>query len=82
MYDANSRKDLADMYREQNKYLKELLPPEISKEQIQESIYGFYPNGFTQKEMGKVIKAIKEVYPTADGKLIAETVKENIHNGV
>ena len=39
MYDANSRKDLADMYREQNKYLKELLPPEISKEQIQESIY-------------------------------------------
>ena len=82
MYDANSRKDLADMYREQNKYLKELLPPEISKEQIQESIYGFYPNGFTQKEMGKVIKAIKEVYPTADGKLIAETVKENIHNGI
>ena len=82
MYDANSRKDLADMYREQNKYLKELLPPEISKEQIQESIYGFYPNGFTQKEMGKVIKAIKEIYPTADGKLIAETVKENIHNGV
>ena len=79
---ANSRKDLADMYREQNKYLKELLPPEISKEQIQESIYGFYPNGFTQKEMGKVIKAIKEVYPTADGKLIAETVKENIHNGI
>lgn len=82
MYDANSRKDLADMYREQNKYLKELLPPEISKEQIQESIYGFYPNGFTQKEMGKVIKAIKEVYPTADSKLIAETVKENIHNEV
>ena len=79
MYDANSRKDLADMYREQNKYLKKLLPPEISKEQIQETIYGLFPNGFIQKEMGKVIKAIKEVYPTADGKLIAETVKENIH---
>ena len=79
MYDANSRKDLADMYREQNKYLKELLPPEISKEQIQETIYGLFPNGFIQKEMGKVIKSIKEVYPTADGKLIAETVKENIH---
>lgn len=79
MYDANSRKDLADMYREQNKYLKELLPPEISKEQIQNTIYGLYPNGFIQKEMGKVIKSIKEVYPTADGKLIAETVRENIH---
>ena len=79
MYDANSRKELADMYREQNKYLKELLPPEISKEQIQESVYGLYPNGFTKKEMGKVIKAVKDIYPTADGKLIAETVKENIH---
>jgi uncharacterized protein YqeY len=79
MYDANSRKELADMYREQNKYLKELLPPEISKEQIQESVYGLYPNGFTKKEMGKVIKALKDIYPTADGKVIAETVKENIH---
>lgn len=79
MYEANSRQELADMYKEQNKYLKELLPPEISKEQIQETIYGLYPNGFTQKEMGKVIKSVKGVYPTADNKLIAETVKENIH---
>lgn len=80
MYDANSRKELADMYREQNKYLKELLPPEISKDNIQNAIYGLYPDGFTQKEMGKVIKSVKEIYPMADGKLIAETVKENIHD--
>ena len=79
MYEANSRQELADMYKEQNKYLKELLPPEISKEQIQETIYGLYPNGFTKKEMSKVIKSIKEIYPTADTKLIAETVRENIH---
>lgn len=80
MYDANSRKELADMYREQNKYLKELLPPEISKDDIQKAIYGLYPDGFTQKEMGKVIKSVKEIYPMADGRLIAETVKENIHD--
>ena len=79
MYEANSRQELADMYKEQNKYLKELLPPEISKEEIITAIKTAYPDGFIQKEMGKVIKAIKEVYPTADGKLIAETVKENIH---
>lgn len=78
MYDANSRKDLADMYREQMKYLKELLPPEISKEQIQEAVVTAYPNGFTQKEMGKVIKEIKAIYLTADGKLISEIVKEHI----
>lgn len=78
MYEANSRKDLADMYREQMKYLKELLPPKISKEQIQEAVVTAYPNGFTQKEMGKVIKEIKSIYPTADGKLISEVVKEHI----
>ena len=78
MYEANSRKDLADMYKEQNRYLKELLPPTISKEQIQEAVVMAYPNGYTQKEMGKVIKEIKGIYPTADGKLISEVVKEHI----
>lgn len=78
MYESNSRKDLADMYKEQNKYLKELLPPTISKEQIQEAVVTAYPNGFSQKEMGKVIKEIKSIYPTADGKLISEIVKQYI----
>ena len=78
MYDANSRKDLADMYREQMNYLKELLPPEISEDKIQEAITSAYPNGFPQKEMGKVIKEIKAIYPTADGKLISEIVKKHI----
>ena len=78
MYDANSRKDLADMYREQNKYLKALLPPSISKDKIQEAVVTAYPNGFTQKEMGKVIKEIKAMYPMADGKLVATVVKEYI----
>lgn len=79
MYEANSRKNLADMYREQMKYLKELLPPKISKDKIQEAVMTAYPNGYTQKEMGKVIKQIKDIYPTADGKLISEVVKEHIN---
>jgi uncharacterized protein YqeY len=78
MYEANSRKDLADMYREQMKYLKELLPPEISEDKIEEAVVTAYPNGYTQKEMGKVIKEIKTIYPTADGKMISEVVKKHI----
>jgi uncharacterized protein YqeY len=78
IYDANSRKDLADLERDQIKYLKELLPPEISEDKIQEAVVTAYPNGFTQKEMGKVIKEIKAIYPTADGKLISEVVKKHI----
>ena len=79
MYEANSRKDLADMYREQMKYLKELLPPEISKEKIEEAVVTAHPNGISQKEMGSVIKEIKSIYPTADGKVIAEVVKKYIN---
>lgn len=78
IYDANSRKDLADLEREQIKYLKELLPPEISRDKIQEAVMTAYPNGYTQKEMGKIIKEVKDIYPTANGKVIAEVVKEHI----
>ena len=78
MYEANSRKDLADMYKEQIKYLEQLLPPEISEDKIQEAVVTAYPNGYTKKEMGKVIKEIKAIYPSADGKLISEIVKKHI----
>ena len=78
MYDANSRKDLADMYREQLKYLKDLLPEEIDKEQLQTIVSKQFPDGITQKEMGSAIKKIKEICPIADGKLIAEVIKSNI----
>lgn len=78
MYEANSRKELADMYKEQIQYLKVILPPEISRDKIQEAVVTAYPNGYIQKEMGKVIKEIKAIYPTADGKLISEVVKEHI----
>ena len=78
MYDANSRKDLADMYREQRDILNGFLPTDISEDKIQEALVIAYPNGFSQKEMGKVIKEIKTIYPTADGKLISEVVKKYI----
>lgn len=78
MYETNNRVELANEYKEQIKYLKELLPPEISKDRIEEFVVMAYPNGYTQKEMGKVIKAVREVYPTAEGKLISEIVKSHI----
>lgn len=78
MYEANNRKELAEEYTNQIQYLKELLPPEVSRERIEETVVTAYPNGFTQKEMSKVIKEVKAIYPTADGKLISEVVKQHI----
>ncbi len=78
MYDANSRKDLADMYREQRTILKAFLPKEVSRDKIEEAVVTAYPNGYTQKEMSTIIKAIKAIYPTADGKMVSEVVKKHI----
>ena len=78
VYEANSRKDLADIEKDQLKYLKLLLPPEISEDRIQEAVMTSYPNGYEQKQMGKVIKEIKAMFPTADSKLVSEIVKEHI----
>ena len=52
---------------------------EISADRIQEAIMTSYPNGYEQKQMGKVIKEIKNIFPTADSKLISELVKEHIN---
>ena len=78
MYLENDRKDSAIGYIQQKMYIEELLPPEISKDKIEEAVVTAYPNGYTQKEMGKVIKEIKTIFPTADGKIIAQIVKSHI----
>lgn len=77
-YEANSRNDLAEIEKEQIKYLKELLPPEIKEDDIKEFILKSYPEGYTQKEIGKVIKSIKDEFLTADNKLILNIVKTHI----
>ena len=78
MYLENDRRDLAIEYIQQKMYIEELLPPEISEDKIEEAVVTAYPNGYTQKEMGKVIKEIKAIFPTADGKIIAQIVKSHI----
>lgn len=77
MYEANSRKDLADMYKEQRDILKVFLPPEISLDDIKELILSLYPTGYTVREVGKVIKSVKEVYPTADMSKVGLVVKNS-----
>ena len=79
-HDLGNRMETINAYKEQINYLKELLPPEISKDRINEFVVTSYPNGYIQKEMGKIIKEVKNTFPTADGKIIAEIVKNHITN--
>ena len=76
MYEANSRKDLADMYKEQRDILKVFLPPEVSESVIEEFVVSSYPNGYPKKELGKVIQETKRTYPTADTSIIAKICRK------
>lgn len=73
-FEAAGRLELVKAEAEEIVYLKPMLPPEVSKEDVR--IYA--ESIITEKgmqNMGKYVKIIKEKFPTADGKLISTIVK-------
>ena len=73
-FEAAGRLELAKAEAEEIVYLKPMLPPEVSEEEIRayaESV--IIEKGI--QNMGKYIKILKEKFPTTDGKLISTIVK-------
>ena len=73
-FEAAGRLELVKAEAEEIVYLKPMLPPEVSEEDVR--IYA--ESIITEKgmqNMGKYVKIIKEKFPTADGKLISTIVK-------
>ena len=60
--------------------LEQFLPKEATKEDIMTWLNKNYPNGITQKEMGPTIGKTKGAFKRVDGKLVAECVRNIIHN--
>ena len=89
-YSQAGREDLATECREELEVLKKLLPKPVDAQDINSILAGWcVRNNFVnteneskieipKKSMGLVIKAMKEVFPTADGKIISEVVKQYI----
>ena len=87
-----NREDLVSDYTSELEVLKKLLPEPVNESQICSFVEeyclnnNFVGNKETQeniiqipkKEMGKVIKVVKETYPQADGKLISYIVKKYV----
>nr|DAD59120.1 MAG TPA: YqeY-like protein [Bacteriophage sp.] len=86
------RDDLVADYTSELEVLKKLLPEPVNESQICSFIEKYcLKNNFVgntegqentiqipKKEMGKVIKVVKETYPQADGKLISYIVKKYV----
>lgn len=75
IYDKYNRPDLSDAEYKQMAVLQVLLPALPTEEDIVEYLNEHYPDGVEKKQMGLVIKEIKENLLGADGKLVSECVK-------
>ena len=81
------REDLVTECREELAVLRKLLPEPVSEDKIHIFLQDYcaandFHNNDTiaipKKSMGIVIKAVKEQFPTADGKMISEIVKSYV----
>ena len=86
------RDDLVADYTSELEVLKKLLPEPVNESQICSFVEKYCLNNnfvgnteaqeniiqIPKKEMGKVIKVVKETYPQADGKLISSIVKKYV----
>lgn len=86
------REDLVSDYTSELEILKKLLPEPVNESQIYSFVEQYCLNNnfvgnteiqeniiqIPKKEMGKVIKVVKETYPQADGKLISSIVKKYV----
>lgn len=86
------RDDLIADYTSELEVLKKLLPEPVNESQVCSFIEKYCINNnfvgntedqentiqIPKKEMGKVIKVVKETYPQADGKLISYIVKKYV----
>lgn len=78
-YTTGNRLDLASKELSEIKYLKVLLPAEVSSEFLRSYAEGTITDK-DKKLMGNYIKLIKDKFPTADGKVIADIVKEVLNS--
>ena len=77
MYEDANRLELAANEKAEIAILLKFIPEEPSVNEIELAIT-LCGIELTKQNMGSVIKAVKEKYPTADGKLIADTVKSHL----
>ena len=78
IYKNNNRQDLANDELAQADVLQALLPVLPTEDDVNEYLYEYYPNGIEKKQMGLVIKEIKEALVGVDGKMVADCVKKKI----
>ena len=78
IYSTNGRDDLAENELSEATVLERLLPKLPTAEDVEKYINENYPNGIEKRQIGVVIKEIKQTLIGADGKTVSDVVKKHL----
>ena len=78
IYNEAGRAELADAELAQAAVINDLLPKVASKEDVEQYLNEYYPNGIEKKSMGVVIKEVKSAFIGVDGGMVANLVKTKL----
>ena len=82
LYLENNRLDLAQEELEEAKIIREFVPPDVTEEELKGYINLIITNEIEpiKKNMGLIIKKVKEKYPQSDGKIVSKLVKDVLNS--
>lgn len=82
LYIENNRRDLANKELEEIKIIKEFVPKEVSEIELKGYINLIITNEIEpiKKNMGLIIRKVKEKYPQSDGKIVSKLVQNVLNN--
>jgi len=78
IYNEAGRAELADAELAQAAVIIDLLPKVASKEDVEQYLNEYYPNGIEKKSMGVIIKEVKSAFIGVDGGMVANLVKTKL----
>lgn len=82
LYLESNRLDLAQEELEEAKIIGEFVPPAVTEEELKGCINLIITNEIEpiKKNMGLIIKRVKEKYPQSDGKTVSKLVQNVLNN--
>lgn len=81
-YKLAGREDSANSELLEIEIIKSFLPEPVSEEAICNFLAGIVSSDCTMKDMGRLVKEVKSKFPTADGKLVADLVRQSLNGNM
>ena len=81
-YTLAGRIESAENEKQEISIIQSFLPAAISENDIKDFLSSIITQDTTIRDMGRIVKEVKSKFPTAEGKLVADLVKEVINGNM